>query len=88
MVSETVTLASSQGMHLRPAMTFASRMSRYDSQIRLEAGERVADGKSLVSIISAGIGSNTQVRVVCDGPDEEEMLRRATDLMRGTFGEL
>ncbi len=88
MVFENVTMVSPHGMHLRPAMTFANRMSRYDSRIRLEVGERVADGKSLVSLISAGIGSEAQVKIICEGPDEEEMLRRAVDLLRGRNGEL
>jgi len=87
-VFENVTMGNSRGMHLRPAMVFASRMSRYDARIRLEAGDRAADGKSFVSILRAGIGDVTQVRVVCDGPDEEEMLRRAADLIQSGFGEL
>ena len=86
MVYESVTLETGQSMHLRPAMTFAARMSGYDSRIRLESGDRSADGKSFVSLISAGIGAGAQVRIVCDGPDEEEMLRRATDLLCGTTG--
>lgn len=88
MVFKNVTTANPHGMHLRPAMMFAASMARYDASIRLEAGERVADGKSLVSIISAGIGNETRIKVICDGPDEEEMLRRATDLIQGGFGEL
>ena len=85
MVFENVTMRNPQGLHLRPAMTFANRMSRYDSHIRLEVGERVADGKSLVSLISAGIGSESQVKIICDGPDEEEMLcRAAPGKIRGT----
>lgn len=86
MVYETVTMENGQGLHLRPAMTFAARMSGYDSRIRLESGDRTADGKSLVSLISAGIGTGTQVRIICDGPDEEEMLQRAADLLRGNSG--
>lgn len=86
MVYETVTLENGQSMHLRPAMTFAARMSGYDSRIRLESGDRTADGKSLVSLISAGIGAGAPVRIVCDGPDEEEMLHRAVDLLCGTTG--
>ncbi len=88
MVFENVTMRNPQGLHLRPAMTFANRMSRYDSHIRLEVGERVADGKSLVSLISAGIGSESQVKIICDGPDEEEMLCRAAALLQGKSGEL
>ena len=86
MVYETVTMENGQCMHLRPAMSFAARMSGYDSRIRLGSGDRAADGKSLVSLISAGIGTGAQVRIVCDGPDEEEMLRSAADLLRGTIG--
>lgn len=86
MVYETITMENEQGMHLRPAMNFAARMSGYDSRIRLESGDRTADGKSLVSLISAGICTGAQVHIVCDGPDEEEMLRSAADLLRGTIG--
>lgn len=86
MVSETITIENRQGVHLRPAMTFAARMSGYDARIRLESGDRTADGKSIVSLISAGIGTGTQVRIICDGPDEEEMLHRAADLLRNISG--
>ena len=83
MVFEDITIEGSAGMPLRPAMLFASRMGRYDASIRLESGKRCADGKSLVSIISAGFSGGTRIKVTCDGPDEEEMLRRATELIRG-----
>lgn len=41
MVFKNVTTANPHGMHLRPAMTFAASMARYDASIRLEAGDRV-----------------------------------------------
>ena len=87
MISETLTVENTRGIHIRPAATFAAQMAAYDAQIRLSCERREANGKSLLSLVAAQIPYGAQVQVTCDGPDEAEMLAHATSLIRSRFWE-
>ena len=87
MISENITIENTGGIHIRPAATFAAQMAVYDAEIRLCCGHREANGKSLLGLVAAQIPCGAQVRVTCDGPDEVEMLERATALIRSRFWE-
>ena len=83
-VSQTVTVNSALGIHLRPAGKLAEEGMRYNCTIRLIRNGKAVNGKSLLSILSLGIKNGYDVEIQCDGRDEQEALdafvRILTDL--------
>ena len=74
MVSKTVKVNNSLGIHLRPAGKLADAGMKFSCTIQLVRNEKVVNGKSLLSILSLGIKTGDEVQIQCDGKDEQEAL--------------
>lgn len=72
---------------MRPAAAFAAEMGKFKSRITLESGEKEADGKSLMNIIAACIKCGAEVKVICDGEDEDAALQKAVSMIESGLGE-
>ena len=82
MVSQKITIKNPQGLHMRPAGVFAKGVAKYQSNVNL-----IFNGKSLLNIIGACIKCGSEIEIQCDGPDEEEALQAAVDLIESGLGE-
>lgn len=87
MVSKTVTLINSQGLHMRPAGTFASAMGKYKSEVIIKYNGSEINGKSLMNILMSCIKCGSTVDVVCSGSDEQSALDEAVSLIESGLGE-
>lgn len=87
MVSQTIKIINKMGFHMRPAKDFVNAMSNYSSDVTIIAKNQKIDGKSVMSIMAAGIKQNTDVTVECDGSDEGSALKAAVDMINSGFGE-
>lgn len=80
-VFETV-IHNPTGLHARPATYFVELAKSYQAEIRVRHDDRVADGKSLISLLQLGAESGSKVRISANGPDAAEALaalRKAID---------
>lgn len=87
MVSQKITIKNPQGLHMRPAGVFAKGVAKYQSNINLIHNGKSTNGKSLLNIIGACIKCGSEIEIQCDGPDEEEALQAAVDLIESGLGE-
>ena len=87
MVTKTVTVINAQGFHMRPATVFAGEMGKFKSKITLETAGKIVDAKSLMNIIAACIKCGSEVKVVCDGEDEQAALDKAVEMIESGLGE-
>ena len=74
MISKEVTVTNSVGLHARPATYFVQKANTYKSSIRVERGDRRANAKSLLGVLSLGIVKGTEVKLVADGIDEADAI--------------
>ena len=87
MVSHKITIKNPQGLHMRPAGVFAKGVAKYQSNVNLIFNGKSTNGKSLLNIIGACIKCGSEIEIQCDGPDEEEALQAAVDLIESGLGE-
>ena len=87
MVSKKVTLVNAQGFHMRPASTFAAAMGKYSSDIILKHNGTDVNAKSWLNIIAACIKCGNEVEICCNGPDENEALAEAVQMIESGLGE-
>ena len=87
MVSQKITIKNPQGLHMRPAGVFAKGVAKYQSDVNLVFNGKSTNGKSLLNIIGACIKCGSEIEVQCDGPDEEEALKAAIELIESGLGE-
>ena len=74
------------GFHIRPSTRFMDLARRYDSAISLECGGVVADGKSIMELMTLGAVQGAILRITADGPDEQEALEALKSLVEDRFG--
>ena len=72
---------------MRPAGVFAKGVAKYQSNVNLIFNGKSTNGKSLLNIIGACIKCGSEIEIQCDGPDEEEALQAAVDLIESGLGE-
>ena len=87
MVSQKITINNPQGLHMRPAGVFAKGVAKYQSDVNLIYNGKSTNGKSLLNIIGACIKCGSEIEIQCDGPDEEEALKAAIELIETGLGE-
>jgi multiphosphoryl transfer protein len=69
-----VTVELAHGLHARPATEFVDLAGGFASDIRVRHGDRVANGKSLASLLSIGAGSGATLTLAARGDDAEDAL--------------
>ena len=82
-----VTIINRLGLHARAAAKFVTLASGFESDIRLQRGEREVNGKSIMGVMMLAAGRGTRLKIVADGRDAEEALARLEELIRSRFGE-
>ena len=83
----TVTVIDPVGLHARPATFFIQKANTYKSSIWVECGDRRANAKSLLGVLSLAIVNGTKVTLIADGPDEVEALDGLCALIDSGFDE-
>lgn len=78
MFSRTVKVASSVGLHARPAAIVAEAASDFDDDITLEAKGSTADAASLIEIMSLGAMCGDDVVV---SSEDENAVNTIADLI-------
>lgn len=74
MVTQTITIKNAEGLHARPATEIAKSATQYTSTVELDVKGSKYNAKSVLNIMSAGIKNSTQIRIICNGVDEEKAL--------------
>lgn len=73
------------GLHARPAALFVQTAQKYHSAVSVAYGEREANAKSILSVLSLGVGRDTAVRVRATGPDAMEAVAALSRLVADDF---
>lgn len=87
MVSRDVVVHNQVGLHSKPATFFIQKANEYKSTIWVERQERRVNAKSLLGVLSLGVLKGTEIKIIADGPDEEDALEGVCTLVSSNFYE-
>ena len=88
MISRSVTIRNSVGLHARPATFFVQKANCFKSSIWVEKDERKVNAKSLLGVLSLGIARGMTIKLIADGQGAEEALNGLSDLINSGFEEI
>ncbi len=75
MVSQLVKITNPTGLHLRPAGNFCREAVKFKCSITFEYDKNnTANAKSVLSVLGACIKTGDEIKLICDGEDEEVAL--------------
>lgn len=90
MYKKTVTIKNKTGLHARPASDFVKEAAKFGSKItirRLDEEDEV-NAKSIVFLLSLGVGQGTEVEISAKGADAQQAVDSLVSLIESGFGEL
>src|SRR5262245_54372178 len=67
-------LHNPSGLHARPAKVFVNTAKQFEADIRVQHGTKKVNAKSMISVLTLGVENGGQIRLIADGPDEDEAL--------------
>lgn len=70
------------GIHARPATLLVQAASKFGSDVNLEYNGKSVNLKSIMGVMSLGVGQNADVTITADGDDEKDALKAIADTMK------
>src|SRR5687767_1546093 len=90
-MSETITIkvtvSNRQGIHARPAHAIATLASRFKANIEIVRDSTVADGKSILAIMTLAAQQGTLLLLRASGEDAADAVQAVERLIASGFGE-
>ena len=87
MISRSITISNSVGLHARPATFFVQKANSFKSAIWVEKEDCRVNAKSLLGVLSLGISKGTAITLIADGVDESSAIDGLAELINSEFGE-
>lgn len=87
MISRSITISNSVGLHARPATFFVQKANSFKSSIWVEKEDCRVNAKSLLGVLSLGISKGAEIKLIADGVDENNAIDGLAELIDGEFGE-
>ena len=81
MAKKQFVITAEEGLHARPAAALVSEANRFQSELSLEFKNRTVNLKSILGVMSLGIPTRSTIIIHADGPDEQQALVAATELL-------
>ncbi len=70
------------GIHARPATLLVQTASKFNSDINLEYKGKSVNLKSIMGVMSLGVGQGAEVVISADGTDEAEAISSIEETMK------
>ncbi|HBW34806.1 HPr family phosphocarrier protein [Desulfosporosinus sp. BICA1-9] len=87
MIDVILKVMNPNGLHARPAAQFVRKAASFNSKVKISGNNKVADAKSILSVMSMGLVYGTAITITADGVDEKECIEALTALVESNFGE-
>lgn len=76
------TITAETGIHARPATILVQTASKFTSDITLTYNGKSVNLKSIMGVMSLGVGQNAEVTISAEGDDEKDAIAAITETMK------
>ena len=76
-----IKIKNADGLHMRPAMQFVDRASKFDSEITVSNDQTSVDGKSIMQMSMLAATCGTKLKVRAEGDDAKEAIDAIRNLV-------
>jgi phosphocarrier protein HPr len=83
----TLTVHHKVGLHARPAALFVQTAKKFNCDITVTYGEREANAKSILKVLTLGVNQGAVITIRAEGEDAEQSLETLEALIEDNFGE-
>jgi phosphocarrier protein len=76
-----VIITNKTGLHARPAAQFVQKAGKFDSKIEIVFEEKEVNAKSIMGVMSLGVGKGNEITVRADGNDADQAVKELVDFI-------
>lgn len=82
MAEKQFKVTAETGIHARPATLLVQTASKFDSEIHLEYKGKKVNLKSIMGVMSLGVGQGADINISAEGSDAEEALNSLEEALK------
>lgn len=82
MEKQTFTVIDETGIHARPATLLVQSASKFASDVQLSYNGKEVNLKSIMGVMSLGIGKGAEITISAEGADEKEAIAGLTETLK------
>ena len=86
-MEKEVEVVNKLGLHARPAMMLVKTASQFQSEIKIIKDNMNVNAKSIMGVLVLAAEKGSKLKIVAEGPDEEEAVEALAKLFADGFGE-
>ncbi|MGL5346360.1 MAG: HPr family phosphocarrier protein [Peptostreptococcaceae bacterium] len=86
-MEKIVSIKNASGLHARPAGMFVKKAAEFKATVEVIAKGKTVNAKSIMGIMSLGLGQGDELTVVANGEDQEAAVNALVELIESGFGE-
>jgi phosphotransferase system HPr (HPr) family protein len=86
MPETTLTIHHEVGLHARPAALFVQAANQFNCDIKVTHGEREANAKSILGVLTLGAEQGAVITIRAEGEDADQALAELKALVEDNFG--
>lgn len=75
MAEKQYKIIAETGIHARPATLLVQAAGKFSSEIQIEYKGKHVNLKSIMGVMSLGIGQGAEIKIITEGSDEQEALQ-------------
>ena len=87
MKQKVLKIQNPTGLHARPAKVFVNIAKGFESDVNVYYGEKKANAKSMISMLTLGVEKGSEIRIEVEGSDEEQALQAIIEGVLSGLGE-
>ena len=81
MMKKDVTIQLENGLEARPVAMLVQLASQFESEIYIESEDRKVNAKSIMGMMTLGLGNGEQVIVYAEGADEAKAVESVSQYL-------
>ncbi|OLF67381.1 phosphocarrier protein HPr [Levilactobacillus brevis] len=70
------------GIHARPATLLVQAASKFNSEVSLQYQDKSVNLKSIMGVMSLGVGQNAEITITTDGDDEADAMNAVAETLK------
>ena len=86
MLHKVLVIPCTEGLRARNAAVFVQTASGFASQMLIEKGNKKVNAKSIMGVLSLGVGKDDSIHLIVSGEDEQSALSAMEALLEGALG--
>lgn len=87
MKEQTFTITADTGVHARPATLLVNKAGQFESEVEVSYNGKTVNLKSIMGVMSLGVPTGAEIKVIATGGDEEEALSGVAEVIKEHLGE-